>query len=321
MAKRYYHAIQEMKHDPNWMEAHFAGHPLRKGRTIDDPDFPRIAITYSMQENTENATEVQEEMRQVIRVYNDYYGTAWSIEDIERYNDDINNRLARKKAEFKQFGKHIDLVIVVDRLLTGFDAPTIQTLFVDRNLSYANLIQAFSRTNRTYPDKAKGLVVTFRRPATMEENVRAATRLYSNENEDTNLVYPTYDESKKRFKKAHKALLKQVTSPDEIDEHSSLEERIDFVKAFQELNNAFEALITYDDYNDDMEKSQALPNQVKTLESFLGIYHTVKGSLIEELMDGGSSKEDKDDEADYSEIEFFGENAIKLYDIDSTYID
>jgi len=321
MAKRYYHAIQEMKQDPNWMEAHFAGHPLRKGRTIDDPDFPRIAITYSMQENTENATEVQEEMRQVIRAYNDYYGTAWSIEDIERYNGDINNRLARKKAEFKQFGKHIDLVIVVDRLLTGFDAPTIQTLFVDRNLSYANLIQAFSRTNRTYPDKAKGLVVTFRRPATMEENVRAATRLYSNENEDTNLVYPTYDESKKRFKKAHKALLQQVTSPDEIDEHSSLEERIDFVKAFQELNNAFEALITYDDYNDDMEKSQALADQVKTLESFLGIYHTVKGSLIEELMDGGSSEEDKDDEANYSEIEFFGENAIKLYDIDSTYID
>ncbi len=51
--------------------------------------------------------------------------------------------MARKRAEFKQFGKQIDLVIVVDRLLTGFDAPTIQTLFVDRNLEYAGLIQAF----------------------------------------------------------------------------------------------------------------------------------------------------------------------------------
>ena len=314
MAKRYYRAIQEMKQDPNWMEAHFAGHPLRKGRTIDDSNFPRIAITYSMQENTENATEVQEEMRQVIRAYNDYYGTAWSIEDIERYNGDINNRLARKKAEFKQFGKHIDLVIVVDRLLTGFDAPTIQTLFVDRNLSYANLIQAFSRTNRTYPDKTKGLVVTFRRPATMEENVRAATRLYSNENEDSSLIYPTYDESKKRFKKGYKVLKDIAPSPDVIDEHSPIEERVEFVKAYQEFNRVFEALATYDEYNDDMEKSKALVDQVQVLEDFAGIYETVKGSLIED-------EDDSDEErVDYSEIEFYAENSIKLYDIDSTYI-
>lgn len=73
--------------------------------------------------------------------------------------------MARKKAEFKEFGKQVDLVIVVDRLLTGFDAPTVQTLFVNRNLTYANLIQAFSRTNRTYPKKEKGLIVIFRKPA------------------------------------------------------------------------------------------------------------------------------------------------------------
>ena len=314
MAKRYYHAIRGMKQDPDWMETHFAGHPLRKGRTIDDPDFPRIAITYSMQENTENAAEVQEEMRQVIREYNEYYGTAWTLEDIERYNGDINNRLARKKAEFKQFGKQIDLVIVVDRLLTGFDAPTIQTLFVDRNLSYANLIQAFSRTNRTYPDKTKGLVVTFRRPATMEENVRAATRLYSNENEDTSLIYPTYDESKKRFKKGYKVLKDIVPSPDVIDEHSPIDERVEFVKAYQEFNRVFEALATYDEYNDDMEKSKALVDQVQVLTDFAGIYETVKGSLIED-------EDDSDEERiDYSEIEFYAENSIKLYDIDSTYI-
>ncbi|STO53260.1 Uncharacterised protein [Exiguobacterium aurantiacum] len=119
MAKRYYQAIQAMKQDPDWMTNEFAGHPIRKGRTIEDPDFPRIAITYSMQENEDNSKQVEDEMRQVIRDYNTYYGTAWSIEDIERYNGDINNRLARKKAEFKEFGNQIDLVIVVDRLLTG----------------------------------------------------------------------------------------------------------------------------------------------------------------------------------------------------------
>ncbi len=315
MAKRYYHAIKGMTKNPDWLTKEFAGHPIRTGRTIEDPDFPRIAITYSIQENEENSKEIQDEMKEIINEYNQYYHTAWSIEDIERYNGDINNRIARKKAEYKEFGKQIDLVIVVDRLLTGFDAPTIQTLFVDRNLSYANLIQAFSRTNRTYPGKTKGLIVTFRKPYTMEQNVKDATKLYSEEQEESTLVYPTYDESKKRFKKAHKTLQILVPNPTEIHEHSRLETRIEFVKAFQELNNAYEALVTYDDYNDDMDKSKVLQEQVKTLEKYIGVYNTVKGSLVGEGPgDGGT-------EPDFSDIEFYGDNAIKIYEIDSAYID
>lgn len=314
MAKRYYQKIKEMKQDPDWIANEFASQPIRTGRTIEDPDFPRVAITYSLQENEDNSKQLQDEMKEIIADYNDYYRTAWSIEDIERYNGDINNRLARKKGEFKQFGKQIDLVIVVDRLLTGFDAPTVQTLFVDRNLNYANLIQAFSRTNRTFPGKTKGLIVTFRKPATMEQNVEDATKLYSQAQEETNLIYPTYDVSKKRFKKAHKTIKTLVPNPTDIDEHASLETRIEFVKAFQELNNAYEALVTYDDYNDDMEKSKALQEQVKALEEYIGVYNTVKGSLVDEG--------DTDGEApDFSDIEFYGENAIKIYDIDSTYID
>ncbi|AAP11369.1 Type I restriction-modification system restriction subunit [Bacillus cereus ATCC 14579] len=303
-----------MTKDPEWLTKEFAGNPIRTGRTIEDPDFPRIAITYSIQENEDNSKQIQDEMKDIIKDYNDYYHTAWSIEDIERYNGDINNRLARKKAEFKEFGKQIDLVIVVDRLLTGFDAPTIQTLFVDRNLSYANLIQAFSRTNRTYPGKTKGLIVTFRKPSTMEQNVKDATKLYSEAQEESDLVYPTYDESKKRFKKAHKLLTTLVPNPTDINEHSPLEIRIEFVKAFQELNNTYEALVTYDEYNDDMEKSKVLQEQINTLEEYIGVYNTVKGSLVDEGAQDGPGP-------DFSGIEFYGENAIKVYDIDSTYID
>lgn len=314
MAKRYYRAIKEMTKDPEWLTKEFAGQPIRKGRTIEDPDFPRIAITYSLQENEDSSKQNQDEMKEIIKDYNDYYHTAWSIEDIERYNGDINNRLARKKGEFKQFGKQIDLVIVVDRLLTGFDAPTVQTLFVDRNLSYANLIQAFSRTNRTYPGKTKGLIVTFRKPFTMEQNVKDATKLYSQEQEESSLVYPTYDKSKKRFKKAYKTLKTLVSNPDTIDEHSPLETRIEFVKAYQELNNAYEALVTYDDYNDEMGKSKTLQEQVLIVEENMGVYNTIKGSLVDEEEGDGP-------EPDFSEIEFYGENATKIYDIDSTYID
>jgi len=314
MAKRYYHAIKEMTKDPDWLAKEFSDHPIRKGRTIEDPDFPRIAITYSLEENEENATANQKEMQAIIKDYNNYYDTSWSLESMDRYNGDINNRLARKRAEFKQFGKQVDFVIVVERLLTGFDAPTVQTLFVDRNLEYANLIQAFSRTNRTYPGKTKGLIVTFRKPHTMEYNVQEATKLYSKEKEESTLVYPTYAESKKRFKAAHKRFQEVAPIVNEIDEHDSIETRVEFVQAFQELNNSYEALVTYNEYNDEVEQSYQLQEEVMTIKESVGVYNTVKGSLIEE-------QDEDETEADFSDIEFYGENAIKLYDIDSTYID
>ncbi|GAE94798.1 type I restriction-modification system [Gracilibacillus boraciitolerans JCM 21714] len=255
-------------------------------------------------------------MKQIIKDYNEYYQTAWSLESVERYNGDINNRLARKKAEFKEFGKQIDLVIVVERLLTGFDAPTVQTLFVDRNLSYANLIQAFSRTNRTYPEKTKGgLIVTFRKPYTMEYNVQEATKVYSDESAESTLIYPTYEDSKKRFKKAHKELENITANIETINEHTPMETRVEFVKAFQELNNSYDALVTYNEYNDDIEYSTTLKDQVLTIEESVGVYNTVKGSLMDDEDSG-------EPEADFSDIEFHGgDNLAKIYDIDATYID
>ena len=310
MAKKYYVAIKAMTAHEDWMEKEFSKYPIRTGRTMDDPDFPRIAITYSLDENDANAKDQQDEMTAIIAEYNAYYNTAWSLSDIERYNGDINNRLARKKAEFKQFGKQVDLVIVVDRLLTGFDAPTVQTLFMDRTMEYAGLIQAFSRTNRTYPEKTKGLIVTFRKPFTMEKNVEEATKLYSEAKEEAGLIYPTYKESKEKFEAAYRKIREFVLTSDAVDEHTNLEARIEYVKAYQALSNAYEALVTYDDYNDE---STELKDKVFVLEEQMGVYQTVKGSILVEEPDGP--------ETDLSEIEFFSGNSAKLYDIDATYID
>lgn len=310
MAKKYYAAIKAMTAQEDWMEKEFSKYPIRTGRTMDDPDFPRIAITYSLDENDANAKDQQDEMTAIIAEYNAYYNTAWSLSDIERYNGDINNRLARKKAEFKQFGKQVDLVIVVDRLLTGFDAPTVQTLFMDRTMEYAGLIQAFSRTNRTYPEKTKGLIVTFRKPFTMEKNVEEATKLYSEAKEEAGLIYPTYKESKEKFEVAYRKIREFVLTSDAVDEHTNLEARIEYVKAYQALSNAYEALVTYDDYNDE---STELKDKVFVLEEQMGVYQTVKGSILVEEPDGP--------ETDLSEIEFFSGNSAKLYDIDATYID
>lgn len=311
MAKRYYHAIKEMTADPDWMQREFPDRPLTAGRTIEDPDFPRIAITYSLDENPTEASKSQEDMKAIIADYNQFYETNWKIDELERYNGDINNRLARKLAAFKTPGKQVDLVIVVDRLLTGFDAPQLQTLFVDRTLEYAKLIQAFSRTNRTFPNKKKGLIVTYRKPATMKANVDAATRLYSESQEETNLIYPDYAEAQSKFQKAYKTFDNILKSKPDLDEHSDQFDKVEYVKAFQALDNAYAAIVTYDEYNYQIEntpESQLFPNLVQEQE---GIYNTVKGSLI---VDPGPI-------AEVGDITFFEHNGVNNYDIDSAYID
>lgn len=315
MAKRYYYAIKEMTAEEDWMDKKYRDSPLRKGRTIEDRDFPRIAITYSIDENSDNAHAKQKEMQNIIGDYNAYYGTSWNIDGIERYNGDINNRLAKKRAEFKVPGRQIDLVIVVDRLLTGFDSPSMQTLFVDRNLEYAGLIQAFSRTNRTFKDKTKGLIVTFRKPATMEKNVEEATKLYSNANEETGLIYPTYKEAKKKFEKTNRELQSLIKNYPNIDEHTDESIQIDYVKAYQKSMKAFEELITYDEFNDDVQNEKALKDKMVTLENHRGNYENVKAHLKERLTGP------EDSATSLSEIEFFSDDNNKMYNIDSSYID
>lgn len=315
MAKRYYKAIKKFTTDKNWLETQFPHHPLRQGAVMNDPDFPRVAITYSLEENTKGAALKQSEMQRIIDEYNLMYGTSWSVESIERYNGDINNRLARKKGEFKEFGNHLDLVIVVDRLLTGFDAPRCQTLFVDRNLQYAGLIQAFSRTNRTYKGKEKGLITTFRKPATMKEHVFAATRLYSQANNNDSLIYPTYEESKKKFNAAYNALIKldaiNVNNP--ITEHAPKSDRINFVKCFQDLNKAYRAIASYDEFNIefDSDKSGKFAKKIEIIEDNIGLYNTIKASL---------SPDDKN-EPGIELIDFFDSSTVQTYTVDKSYID
>ena len=315
MAKRYYKAIKKFTTDKNWLETQFPHHPLRQGAVMNDPDFPRVAITYSLEENTKGAALKQSEMQGIIDEYNLMYGTSWSVESIERYNGDINNRLARKKGEFKEFGNHLDLVIVVDRLLTGFDAPRCQTLFVDRNLQYAGLIQAFSRTNRTYKGKEKGLITTFRKPATMKEHVFAATRLYSQANNNDSLIYPTYEESKKKFNAAYNALIKldaiNVNNP--ITEHAPKSDRINFVKCFQDLNKAYRAIASYDEFNIefDSDKSGRFAKKIAIIEDNIGLYNTIKASL---------NPDDKN-EPGIELIDFFDSSTVQTYTVDKSYID
>ncbi|MFC0276852.1 HsdR family type I site-specific deoxyribonuclease [Enterococcus devriesei] len=275
------------------------------------PDFPKIAITYSISENEEASITNQEKMKESLRDYNEEYGTSYSMETIRAYNRNVNDRLARKKERYLPRSEQLDLVIVVDRLLTGFDAPCLSTLFIDRPpMKPHDLIQAFSRTNRLF-DKYKkyGQIVTFQMPQTFEDSVKEALILYSNGGENVVLA-PTWEEAAAAFKEAIQALKTIAPSPEEVDElNITLKKK--FAKAFQKLDKTFTSVQVYSEYEDDM-LGTVFSMKFKEIEEFKGKYVNVLVEITPDIVDAG----DDDTEID---IEYELES-IKTEEINYEYI-
>lgn len=180
------------------------------------PDFPKFAITYSVTENEEGSHVNQQKMQQSLDDYNEMFGTKYEISQIQGYNGNLNKRLARKDAKFKSRNEQLDLVIVVDRLLTGFDAPCMSTIFIDRQpMGPHDLIQAFSRTNRIFDkNKAYGQIVTFQAPKLFKKSVDDAVKLYSAGSTGIALL-AEWDEVEPAFRKALSALRVCAEKPEE----------------------------------------------------------------------------------------------------------
>ena len=139
----------------------------------------KVAVTFS--ENTANNGSMlgtNEGLHEAMKAYNREFGTSFGLDDAAGYTQDVTSRL-NKTATDKKF---LDLVIVVDQLLTGFDAPELNTLYVDRTLQKAGLIQAYSRTNRIadMQEKPWGRIVNYRWPAQNEKLMNQALAIYAN---------------------------------------------------------------------------------------------------------------------------------------------
>lgn len=247
-------------------------------------DFPKVAMTYSIAENDESTLENKEAMKEALAYYNEEYGTSFSLETIGSYNRNLNDRLARKKDKYKSRAEQVDIVIVVDRLLTGFDAPSMSLLLIDRApMTPQGLIQAFSRTNRLYDDrKAYGQIITFRTPKAYEEAIENAFKLYSNGGENY-VTAPTYQESKEKFDQSVKELLtyELVESP-EIE--YGFEKMVKFVSVFQKFDKANAAVMVYSEYEEDEEYYKNAINK-KTLEKYFDQYNYIKALLPKTTVD------------------------------------
>ncbi len=146
----------------------------------------KVAILFDATlDNMGRAIFKEEALKEIIEDYNRRYGQSFGLSSFDRYKKDISRRLAHKKpyiAIENTPEKTIDLLIVVDQMLMGFDSKWINTLYLDKILKYENVVQAFSRTNRLFgPDKPHGVIRYYRKPHTMEKLIEAAFKLYSGE--------------------------------------------------------------------------------------------------------------------------------------------
>lgn len=214
------------------------------------PDFPKFAITYSVSsdDDSESADLNVPKMQESLDDYNAMFGTKYGIGEIKGYNANLNDRLARKKSKYKSRDEQLDLVIVVNRLLTGFDAPCLSTVFMDRQPMHPHdIIQAFSRTNRLF-DKPKtaGQIVTFQSPHKFKEAVDKALILYSAGGQ-ASVLAPDWDTVLAEFRKSLAYVRVTAETPDAIAALPK-EGQLRFAKAFQEFDKVFANLKAFTKY-------------------------------------------------------------------------
>lgn len=274
------------------------------------PDFPKIAITYSIGENGDGDEANQNEMKQSLEDYNKMFNTHYSMAELGAYNTNVNDRLARKKDEFKPRSQQLDIVIVVDRLLTGFDAPCLSTLFLDRApMPYKDLIQAFSRTNRIFDrDKRYGQIVTYQYPKKYKESINGALMLYT-EGSEKQALAPTWDESILQFNNAAKKIIKYQGDQGIPITEAPLDDQKRFLKEYQDFDKSLGAIKTYNEFNNiDLEKDYDLDPMF--IEDTRATYEVVKEKVREATGKDKPATEDDDQfDPDY-ELENTGRQEI-----------
>lgn len=211
------------------------------------PDFKVTALFDPSIDNNGTGIYKEDAIVEIIDDYNKRYGMEFRMSTYAGFKKDISFRLAHKKAYVgieNTPEKQVELLVVVDQMLTGFDSKWINTLYMDKVCVYEKLIQAVSRTNRLFgPDKPFGTIRYYRRPHTMKRNIEEAFRLYSGERpmglfadkleHNLNMMNDLFDEIEALFRS------EGIENFEKLPDGNA--ERGRFAKLFKQLNNYLEA--------------------------------------------------------------------------------
>lgn len=218
------------------------------------------------------STGEADELQAIMDDYNDMFGTSFTTENFRAYYDDVNLRMKKKKTDMKS----LDLCLVVGMFLTGFDSKKLNTLYVDKNMDYHGLLQAFSRTNRVLNEKKRfGKIVCFR---DLKSNVDASIKLFSNSNNLEDIVRPPFNEVKKNYQELTTNFLEQYPTPSSIDLLQSEKDKKQFILAFRDVIKKHAEIQVYDEFEEDAADLGMTEQQFMDFRSkYLDIYDTFAG--------------------------------------------
>jgi len=211
----------------------------------------------------------REKLDEFIVHYNKMFETNFSTQDSEsfyNYYNDISKKVKERK---------IDILLVVNMYLTGFDSPTLNTLYVDKNLKYHGLIQAYSRTNRILNEqKSQGNIVVFRN---LKKATDDAIALFSNKDAKDIIIMEPYEDYVRKFGFAFSQLLKITPTVNSVNDLQSETEELEFIKAFRELMRIKNVLTSFADFSfDHLAMNEQLFEDFKS--KYLDLYDKVKSN-------------------------------------------
>ena len=223
------------------------------------------------------STGEADELQAIMDDYNNMYGTSFTTENFRAYYDDINLRMKKKKADMKP----LDLCLVVGMFLTGFDSKKLNTLYVDKNMEYHGLLQAFSRTNRVLNEKKRfGKVVCFR---DLKSKVDEAIKLFSNGTPLEDIVRKPFNEVKRDYQELTKDFLEHYPEPHFVDYLQSENDKKQFILAFRDIIKKHAEIQIYNEFEKEANDLGMTEQQFMDFRSkYLDIYDTFAAKPTEQ---------------------------------------
>lgn len=232
---------------------------------IDEVEFPQVAEgrpDYKINSHS------RDKLEDYIQDYNETFGTKYSTknqDDFYNYYNDLSKKLKDREKNPENPDNRIDILLVVNMFLTGFDAKKVNTLYVDKNLKHHGLIQAYSRTNRILNEKkAQGNIVVFRN---LKEATDEAITLFSNKEAIEVIIVQPYEDYTEKFNDQVEKLKAIVPTVDSVNDLVSEEDELEFIQAFRELMRTRNVLMTFTDF-----KWEDLDMQEQDFEDFKSKY-------------------------------------------------
>jgi len=220
----------------------------------------------------------REKLDEYIEDYNQLYDVKYSTktsEDFYNYYNDISKKLKDRERQPENVNNRIDVLLVVNMFLTGFDAKKVNTLYVDKNLKYHGLIQAFSRTNRILNEqKSQGNIVVFRN---LKNRTDEAITLFSNKEAIEVIIMKPYEDYVAKFDEAFEKLLEVTPTTDAVNDLESEDDELNFIKAFRDLMRIKNILTAFSDFKwEDLKMNEQLFEDFKS--KYLDLYDKVKSN-------------------------------------------